>query len=360
MQQQQQQKGKEDDVVVKSSPENDDHTRFEATPPLRRSDVKSTFLNEGLKEEAYMVQPEGFVKHREEHLVCRLKKSLYGLKQAPRSWYDKIDSFFLQHGYKRRKNDPNLYIVFDQEGRIVLISLYADDLIITGNADNLIKEIKEQMSQVYEMKYLGELHYCLGLEVWRDSRQTFLSKSKYVRSLLEKFRMDQCEAVAVPLHQNLKLRNDDGSKVADATLSKQMVGSLIYLTKTRPYLAYAVSALSQFMSKPLESHWVVAKGVLRYLQGTLDFGIVYSDSCDVRLTSFSNFNQARNVDDRRSITGYAFNIESMAITWSKKKQNTISLSSAEAKYQVMCVATCEAVWLRRLILMLEKNRRLQQ
>lgn len=98
--------------------------------------------------------------------------------------------------------------------------------------------------------------------------------------------MDECKATAVPLQHDLKLRNDDGSKDTDATLFRQLVGSLIYLTTIRPDLAYAVIALSQFMSKPLESHWVVAKGVLRYLQGTLDFGIVYTDSFDVRLTSF--------------------------------------------------------------------------
>jgi len=88
------------------------------------------------------VQPEGFVKKGEEQLVCRLKKALYGLKQAHRSWYKKIDSFFLRHGYKWRKNDPNLYIVFNDEGHIVLISLYVDDLIMIGSVDNLIEEIK--------------------------------------------------------------------------------------------------------------------------------------------------------------------------------------------------------------------------
>lgn len=96
--------------------------------------------------------------------------------------------------------------MFDKEGRIVLISLYVDDPIITRNVDDLIKEIKEKMSEVFEMKDLGELLYCLGLEVSRDSRQNFMSQSKlYVRSLLEKFRMDQCKAAAVPLQQNLKL-----------------------------------------------------------------------------------------------------------------------------------------------------------
>eukprot|EP00253_Pinus_taeda_P036566 PITA_36566 len=113
-------------------------------------------------------------------------------------------------------------------------------MIITGNADSLIKEIKQQMSQEFEMKDLGDLHYCLGLEVWKDSGQTFLTQGKYARNLLERFRMEQCKTTATPLQQNLKLSSDDGTKQVDATLYRQLVGSLIYLTTTRPDLAYSV------------------------------------------------------------------------------------------------------------------------
>lgn len=151
-----------------------------------------------------------------------------------------------------------MYIVFDENGQIVLISLYVDDLIITGNVDELIKEIKVQMSQVFEMKDLRELHYCLGLEVWRDSSQTFPSQGKYVRGLLKFFRMDQCKAGLVPLQHNIKLQHNDGSKEVYATLYRQLVGNLIYLTTTRPNLAFTVSVLIQFKSKPLENHWVTS------------------------------------------------------------------------------------------------------
>lgn len=111
---------------------------------IHQLDVKSAFLNGDLKEEVYLIQPDGFVKKGEEHLVCRLNKSLYGLKQAPRSWYEKIDSFFLMHGYKQSKNYPNFYSVFNDEGTTLLISLYVDDLIMTRSANNLIEEIKQQ------------------------------------------------------------------------------------------------------------------------------------------------------------------------------------------------------------------------
>lgn len=160
--------------------------------------------------------------------------------------------------------------------------------------------------------------------------------------------MDQCKASLVPLQQNTKLQNNDGSKEVDPTLYIQLVGSLIYLTTTRLDLAFVVSVLSQFMSKPLENHWVAAKDVVRYLQGTLDYDIKDIDSFDVRLIGFSDTNWVRNLDDRRSITGYAFNIRSGVTAWSSKKQNIVSLSSAEAKYQAMCATTCEVVWLRRL------------
>eukprot|EP00253_Pinus_taeda_P021865 PITA_21865 len=177
-----------------------------------------------------------------------------------------------------------------------------------GNANNLIKEIKQQMSQVFEMKDLRNLHYCLGLEVWKDSRQTFLTQGKYARSLLERFRMEQCRSTATPLQQNLKLSSDDGTKEVDATMYKELVCSLIYLTTIRLELAYFVSVLSQFMSKPLESHWVAAENVLRYLSGTSNYGILYTDTSDVILVGFSDSNWAGNLDDQRSITGYAFSI----------------------------------------------------
>jgi hypothetical protein len=144
----------------------------------------------------------------------------------------------------KSKSDPNQYTKFDEHGYIVLISLYVDDLIITGNAGKLIDEIKDQFSQVFEMKDVGELQYFLGLEVWINAGQTFVCHSKYVKELLKRFKMDQCKSSIVPMQQNVKLFDDDGSKEVNGTLYRQMVGSLNYLTTTRPDIAYSVSVLS--------------------------------------------------------------------------------------------------------------------
>ena len=122
-----------------------------------------------------------------------------------------------------------------------------------------------------------------------------------------------------------------------------------YLTTTRPDISYAVNILSQFMAKPNESHWKAAKKVLRYLKGTMNFVLLYTDKFDVQLAGFSDSDWAGNLDDRRSTTGYAFNIGSGVVSWSSKKEPTISLSSIEAEYKAMASATCEVVWLRRIL-----------
>lgn len=127
------------------------------------------------------------------------------------------------------------------------------------------------------------------------------------------------------------------------------MGSLNYLTTTRPDISYVVSILSQFMAKAHESHWIAAKRVLRYLKGTIIFGIEYTNACNVELTGHSDSDWARNPDDRKSTTGYVFNIGSRAISWSSKKQATVSFSSTEAEYKTLCSGTCEAIWLRRIL-----------
>jgi hypothetical protein len=151
------------------------------------------------------------------------------------------------------------------------------------------------------------------------------------------------------MQQNMKLYRDDGSKEVNDTMYRQMVGNLNYLTTTKPDIAYFVSVLSQFMDKPIESHWNATKGVLRYLKGTIDYGIKYIYSFDVELTGYSDSDWAGNLDDQRSTIDYAFGIRSRIVSWSSKKQPTISFSSTEAEYKVLCATTCEVVWLRRLL-----------
>lgn len=135
----------------------------------------------------------------------------------------------------------------------------------------------------------------------------------------------------------------------DATLFRQIVGSLFYLTITRPDISFSVGVVSQFMDKPCESHLIAAKRILRYIKGTLNFGLLYQQHTPFLLTGFVDADWAGDLNDRRSTTGYCFNMGSTAISWCSKKQSTVALSSCEAEYVAASMATQECIWLKRLI-----------
>lgn len=167
-------------------------------------DVKTTFLNGIIEEEVCIEQPEGFVVHGKESHVSKLKKALYGLKQAPRAWYERIDRYLMGLGFSKNDVDSNLYFKVINGEALILI-LYVDDLLITGE-DHLIIKCKELASE-FEMKDLGLLHYFLGLEVWQKSDGIILSQGKYTIDILKRFGMMDCKSMATPMETNLyKLR----------------------------------------------------------------------------------------------------------------------------------------------------------
>jgi hypothetical protein len=134
---------------------------------IYQMDVKSAFLNGHLEEEVYMYQPQGFQVPGKEHMVCRLVKALYGLKQAPRAWYIKIDKHLQDNGFRRSFSDSNLYIK-SEDGDVVILVIYVDDIIITGSEVGAITKVKSELCSAFDMTDLGLLHYCLGVEVWQD------------------------------------------------------------------------------------------------------------------------------------------------------------------------------------------------
>ena len=225
-------------------------------------DVKSAFLNGELVEEVYVSQPEGFIVPDKEEHVYRLKKALYGLKQAPRAWYSKIDSYFVENGFERSKSEPNLYLKRQGKNDLLIICLYVDDMIYMGSSSSLINEFKACMKKKFEMSDLGLLHFFLGLEVKQVEDGVFVSQRKYAVDLLKKFNMLNCKVVATPMNSNEKLQAEDGTERADARRFRSLVGGLIYLTHTRPDIAFAVGVISRFMHCPSKQHLGAAKRLL--------------------------------------------------------------------------------------------------
>lgn len=213
----------------------------------------------------------------------------------------------------------------------------------------MIEDFKRDLMKKYEMSDLGLLHYFLGIEIYQNKEDIFICQRKYARTLLEKFKMRDCKPVATPLIVNEKLSKEDGSKKVDESLYRSLVGSLLYLTITRPDIMYATSMSSRFMHNASQTHLGVAKRVLRYLQGTLDFGILYEKNVNAKLLGFCDSDWAGCVDDMKSTSGYAFSLGSGVFSWASKKQQTVAQSTAEAEYVLASLATSQAIWLRRIL-----------
>ena len=295
-----------------------------------------------------MEQPQGFAVKGQEDKVYLLHKALYGLKQAPRAWYSRIDDHLLKIGFKKSLSESTLYVKIVNDD-IIVISLYVDDLLVTGSKPILVNQFKEQMKQVFEMTDLGEMSYFLGMEVIQSQQEIFISQHKYARDVLKKFNMESCKSISTPLMENEKLSKDDGAAKVDEGLYRSLVGCLMYLTATRPDIMYAVSLLSRFMHCASELHFKAAKRVLRYVKGTADFGVCFKKSEKLELHGYSDSDWAGSYDDMRSTSGYLFNLGSGCFSWNSKKQDVVAQSTAEAEYVAATAAVNQALWLRKLL-----------
>jgi hypothetical protein len=314
---------------------------------LHQMDVKTAFLNGVIEEEVYIEQPQGFeVENRKSH-VCRLKKALYGLKQVPRGWYGRIDSFLTSLVFTKSKVDAKLYFKIMNNEPVILLP-YVDDLFLTGE-EKLITECKKRLASEFEMKDLDQMHYFFGLEVWQSPGRIFLNQGKYTVEILKRFDMLECRPMNTRMEAKLKLLVDTSSELTDATLYRQIIGSLMYLTNTRPDICFAVNTLSQFLVEPRRVHLVAAKHVMRYLKGTIDCGLSYDGDHDFTLSGYIDADWAGSVSDRKSTSRCCFSLGSAMISWQSRKQSSIALSIAEAEYTAACSSSCEAIWLRKLL-----------
>lgn len=312
-------------------------------------DVKSAFLQGDLEEEVYVQQPMGFEKQGEEEKVYKLKKALYGLKQAPRAWYSRIESYFAREGFKRCPSEHTLFTKEKDGGKCLIVSLYVDDLIYTGNDITMCHDFKNSMMHEFDMSDLGKMRYFLGVEVIQNENGIFICQRKYAREILARFGMESSNAVGNPIVPGTKLLKDEEGEKVDSKMFKQVVGSLMYLTTTRPDIMYGVSLISRFMSNPTEVHWSAAKRILRYIQGTTELGILYKNEEMVDLIAFTDSDFAGDLNDRKSTSGYVFMLGKGAVSWSSKKQPVVALSTTEAEYIAAASCACQSIWLRKLL-----------
>jgi len=317
---------------------------------LRQLDVQNAFLHGILEEEVYMNQPPGYDDTSHPSYVCRLDKALYGLKQAPRAWYARLCQRLVSLGFVPSKADTFLFY-YNRGGHSLFVLVYVDDIIVASSSQEATAALLRDLQKDFALKDLGELHFFLGIEVKKAPDGLVLSQGRYVTDVLKRSGMDNAKPVDTPLPTSEKLSLTAGDPLGpeDATRYRSLVGALQYLTLTRPDISFSVNRVCQFLYAPTTVHWSAVKRILRYVRGTMHHGLKIRKCNSMLISAFSDAGWAGDVDDRRSTGGFTVFIGSNLVSWTARKQATVSRSSTEAEYKALANATAEMVWVQKLL-----------
>jgi len=329
------------------------HFNFE----LHQMDVKTAFLNGSLEEEVYMKQPEGFYSSEGENLVCKLNKSIYGLKQASRQWYLKFHEVITSFGFEENIMDQCIYQKVSGS-HICFLVLYVDDILLATNDKGMLYDVKQFLSRNFDMKDMGEASYVIGIKIHRDRNRGILglSQEAYINKVLERFNMKNCSPSVAPIVKGDKFelsqcpQNDFEREHMKKIPYASAVGSLMYAQVcTRPDISYVVGVLGRYQSNPGVDHWRAAKKVMRYLQGTKNFMLMYKRTDNLEVIGYSDSDFAGCIDTRKSTSGYVFMLASGAVSWRSAKQTLTATSTMEAEFVSCFEATSHGVWLKSFI-----------
>ena len=311
-------------------------------------DVKTAFLNGLLKEDVYVAQLKGFIDPHFPNHVLYLKKALYGLKQAPRAQYDRLTQYLVSHGFTRGKANQTLFIK-REDGELIVAQVYVDNIIFRSTKDELAHGFSKLVQAKFEMSMIGELTHYLGLQIRQQDSGIFLSQSKYAKNLVKKFGLEFASSVRTPMSPNVKLIVDLLGKSVDSSLYRSMIGSLLYLTASRPDISYSVGVCARYQANPKESHITALKRIIKYVKATVEFSVWYSKDTNDVLAGYFDANWAGNADDRKSTSGGCFYVSNNLASWMSKKQNSISLSIAEAEYIATGSCCTQLLWMQKLL-----------
>nr|KYP74866.1 Retrovirus-related Pol polyprotein from transposon TNT 1-94 [Cajanus cajan] len=251
-------------------------------------------------------------------------------------------------GYTQSNSDHTLFLKNNQ-GKITALIIYVDDMIVTGNDLDEISSLHKSLASEFDMKQLGDLKYFLGIEVARSKHGIFICQRKYVLDLLTETGMLGCKPVDTPIEKNHKNFHCVGTASTDKGRYQRLVGKLIYLSHTRPNIAYAVNVVSQFMHDPRKPHMDAVERILRYLKSAPGKGLLFSNHGHLKVEGYTDADWAGSKNDRRSTAGYLTFVGGNLVTWRSKKQEVVARSSAEAEFRGMAIGICELLWIKNLL-----------
>ncbi|GKA41527.1 retrovirus-related pol polyprotein from transposon TNT 1-94 [Tanacetum coccineum] len=283
-------------------------------------DVKTPFLNGNLWEEVYVIQPNGFVDPDNPNHVYKLKKALYGLKQAPRAWYDMLSSFLISQDFSKGFVDPTLPELCDLFAKI--------------------------MCSKFKMSMMDKISFFLGLQITQSPRGIFINQSKYALESLKKYGFDTCDPMDTPMVEKSELDEDKEGKVIDPSHYRGMIGTLFYLTASRPGLQFSICMCARYQARPIEKQLHAVKRIFRYLKGAVNRGLWYPKDSLITLTAFADADHVGCQDTRRSTSGGMQFLRDKLVSWSSKRQKSVVISSTEAEYIVMFGCCAQILWMR--------------
>ncbi|KAG7568080.1 GAG-pre-integrase domain [Arabidopsis thaliana x Arabidopsis arenosa] len=327
---------------------------------LRLMDVVTAYLYGPLDNEIYMILPDGIElkdKHASRDQYCiMLNKSLYGLKQSGRMWYNRLSEYLIREGYKNDPISPCIFIKKYSNKGFVIIAVYVDDLNILGTSGEISQTV-DCLKAEFEMKDLGKTKFCLGLQLEYVKGGILVHQAAYTEKVLKRFNMDQAHPLTSPMvvrslgldSDPLGPKKDDEEILGPEKPYLSAVGALMYLAShTRPDICFAVNLLARFSSYPTQRHWNSIKHLLRYLQGTKDLGLFYTNHNKDGLVGFADAGYLSDPHTAKSQTGYVFTHGGTAISWRSMKQTITTTSSNHAELLAIHEASRECVWLRSM------------
>jgi hypothetical protein len=307
-------------------------------------DIKGAFLYGILKEEIYMQLPEG---SRQNSMCAKLNRCIYGLKQSPREWYHRLSSVLVPYGFTVSTFDPCVLI---HKLMQFFLAVYVDDITLWGSTGNLMTSTKQLLKKEFEVTDMGDLHWLLGMKIEYLEDGIAVSQTAYIHKILQRFGLGQCNPVLLPLDANHAICHGSEEEILDIKLYQKMIGSLMYtVTGTRPDLAFTITFLSQYLTRPTQEHYEAVKHVFRYLQGTKKDKLFFPYGKSLVLEGFTDSNFAACRDTRRSTSGYIFKLGGATISWRSRKQRSVATSTLEAEYMACTQAAKQHIWLKRAL-----------
>ncbi|GJU83428.1 retrovirus-related pol polyprotein from transposon TNT 1-94 [Tanacetum coccineum] len=298
-------------------------------------DVKIVFLNGNLREEVYVSQPDGFVDLDKPNYVYKLKKALYGLKQAPRAWYDMLSSFLISNDFSKGSVDPTLFI--RREGKeLLLVQIYVDDIIFAASTPELCDLFAKIKCSKFKMSMMGKISFFLGLQISQSPRGIFINQSKYALESLKKYGFESCDPVDTPMVEKSKLDEDKEGKAVDPSHYRGMIGTLLYLTASRPDLQFAICMCARYQARPTEKHLNAVKRIFRYLKGIVHRGLWYPKDSSIALTAFADADHAGCQDTCRSTSGSIQRLGDRLVSWSSKRSQLTDYGFGFNKIPMYC------------------------